>query len=204
VLEGAGGGTVINNLQIKRGETPTGASQPRLISTIRDGFHINGPKYGTTIKKCFVEYTGDDAVNVRSEFPMIVSIQGNTVTLSIPWAYFFAGDTLWVYDGSSYAFIAAVSILSHTIETNVFTLNSTNGISLGMRVISPEHMKYFQIVDNVFQDIEGRGVVATGLSIIIENNVIARTTLGGIWVGAEMGIFILYSFQIKKRFFVLV
>ena len=187
VLEGAGGGTIIDNMQIKRGAMPNGATQPRLMSTIRDGFHINGPKYGTTVKNCFVEYTGDDGINVRSEFPFIISIMGNTITLSISWAYFFAGDTLWVYDGASYKFITSVSVVSHTIETNLFTVNSTSDLSLGMRVISPEHMKYFQINNNVFQDIEGRGIVATGLSILIENNIIARSTIGGIWVGAEMG-----------------
>ena len=40
VLEGAGGGTVIDNVQIRRGSTPNGATQPRLMSTIRDGFHL--------------------------------------------------------------------------------------------------------------------------------------------------------------------
>jgi polygalacturonase len=98
VLENDGSGTIIDGIIIKRGEKPNGAIEERLLSINRDGFHLNGPKGGTIIKNCFIEFSGDDAINVRSSFGRITSVIGNIINFEPSFVRFSPGTDLYVYD----------------------------------------------------------------------------------------------------------
>lgn len=193
VLENAGSGTIIDNIQIKRGPKPVGATQPRLMSANRDGLHLNGPKGGTIIKNSFIEFIGDDAINIRSAFGRVEAINPNAkaITFSPGFCHFVSGDSLSIYDGYSLRRKGYVSVVSHNIGNTYAQLSSIDIIKVGDRIVSPEHVKGFKILNNTFRDIDARGIVAGGLDLYIEGNTIERTTIGGIWVGAELS----YDFQ---------
>ena len=187
VLENGGGGSVMNAVRIQRGPRPDAAIENRLISINRDGFHLNGPNGGTVVKHCFVEFCGDDAINIRSVFPRIVSVSGQTVKISIPYTNFETGTSLYVYNYADLTLKDTVTVLGHQMNSDTAQVDRTGNMREGDYVVSPQHTQNFQILNNTFQDIDARGVVATGRNIYIEGNRVERTTMGGIWVGAEFG-----------------
>lgn len=193
LIEYNGGGTVIDALTIKRGSVPSGATEARLLATTRDGLHLNGPNGGTTIKNCFIEFTGDDAVNIRSEFSTISGITGTTITHNNTNINFDSGAYLHVYDQNNLTLVDTVLVLNHSIGANTAVLQRTNRLSVGNLIVSPQHTQNFVVLNNTFQDVDARGIVASGFNITIESNLIQRTTMPAIWVGAELGKFFFHE-----------
>jgi len=187
VLENGGGGTVVNNLKILRGTRPDMATEDRLISINRDGLHLNGPNGGTVVKNSFIEFCGDDAVNIRSPFPVVTSVSGNTIKNSIPHTNFDAGANLYVYDYSNFQLKDTVKVNQHQIGLDTAVIDRVQNVKVGDLIVSPEHTQNFKILNNTFQDVDARAIVATGRNVYIEGNQIHRTTMGGIWAGAEFG-----------------
>ncbi len=70
---------------------------------------------------------------------------------------------------------------------NTARLDRTSNINVGDKIVSPQHTQGFKILNNTFSNIDARGIVATGSNIYIEGNKITRSTMGGIWLGAELG-----------------
>lgn len=187
VLENSGGGTVINNLKILRGQRPDGSTQDRLLSVNRDGMHLNGPNGGSIIKNSFVEFTGDDGINIRSEFSRVISVSGNVIVHSVKHVNFETGTQLNVYDENDLSLKDTVIVLDHQMGSDTARVDRSDKILPGNFIISPQHTQNFKILNNTFQDIDARGIVASGSNIHIEGNVVERTTMAGIWVGAELG-----------------
>lgn len=188
ILEAGGGGTVIDNLKIKRGPTPDGSTQARLMSTNRDGIHLNGPSGGTIIKNSYMEFTGDDAVNVRSSFSKITQVNSTGyIQFDLNWIMFNPGDDLNVYNSTTLKRKDTVKVLSRTLNTNFCIVNKTTNIAVGDLIISPQSNTGSHIINNVFTDIDARGILASGSNIYIMNNTIQRTTINGIWLGVENG-----------------
>ena len=181
VLENDGSGTIIDGIIIKRGEKPNGAIEERLLSINRDGFHLNGPKGGTIIKNCFIEFSGDDAINVRSSFGRITSVIGNIINFEPSFVRFSPGTDLYVYDQDTLTLKDTVYVKNHQIERGNAEVASTLNMKNGNLIVSPQHTQNFRIINNKFVDIDARGIVATGDNIHIEKNTIERTTMGGIW-----------------------
>ena len=181
VIESDGGGSIFDGVIIKRGEKPKGASEERLLSINRDGFHLNGPKGGTVIKNCFVEFSGDDAVNVKSNFGKITSVSGNTINFDPGYVYFGPGTNLYIYDQDKFTLKDTVFVRKREIEKTWAEVDRTSNIKIGNLIVSPQHTQNFQIINNTFVDIDARAILATGGNIYIEKNTIQRTTMGGIW-----------------------
>ena len=187
MLENGGSGTTIDGLQIRRGAKPSEATEDRLLAVNRDGMHLNGPNGGTTIRNSYVEFCGDDGINIRSEFSKITSISGNTIKHSVAHVNFEPGTQLKIYDQNDLSLKDTVNVVSRVMGSDTAVLDRTEKISVGNLIISPDHTKNFKILNNTFQDIDARGIVASGSNIYIEGNKIERTTMAGIWVGAEIG-----------------
>ena len=189
VIENSGGGTSINKLTIKRGARPSGATEDRLLSINRDGMHLNGPNGGTTIRDSFVEFCGDDGINIRSEFSRIKYVNGNIIAHTIPHVNFETGTQLKIYDHTDLRLKDTVNVLEHQMGSDTARVDRTENISLDDLIVSPQHSQNFKILNNTFQDTDARGIVASGSNIYIEGNKIERSTMAGIWVGGELGNF---------------
>jgi hypothetical protein len=60
------------NVVVKRGPTPVGATQPRLISSSADGINYADTRQGPMIDHCDLSWIGDDGVNLHgSTLPVI-------------------------------------------------------------------------------------------------------------------------------------
>jgi len=78
-------------------------------------------------------------------------------------------------------------VQEHQMGFNTARLDRTSNINVGDKIVSPQHTQGFKILNNTFSNIDARGIVATGSNIYIEGNKITRSTMGGIWLGAELG-----------------
>ncbi len=181
VIENAGSGTIIDGVIIKRGQKPTDATEERLLSINRDGFHLNGPKGGTTVKNCFVEFSGDDAINIRSYFAYVTYKDGNIINFEPNEIHFATQTYLNIYDQNHFTLKDTVIVKQHPLKEGWAEVDSSLNIEYGNLIVSPQHTQNFRIMDNQFYDIDARGIVATGTNIIIERNIIERTTMSGIW-----------------------
>ena len=182
VLENLGSGTIINGVTIKKGEKPPGAYEERLLSINRDGFHLNAPKGGTTVQNSYVEFCGDDAINIRSYFAKVTHVGSNNVINFEPNGTHFApGSQLYIYDQNQFTLKDTVNVRQHQMEQPWAEVERISNIQYGNLIVSPQHTQNFRIINNKFYDIDARGIVATGSNIYIERNTIQRTTMGGIW-----------------------
>ncbi len=188
----AGGGNSYLNYQITRGKVPSGANTPRLLSINADGLHSTSTSVGPTVSDCLTEFSGDDAINIGTELSRIENIQGTTLTIQSDHAAFpeqrwRANDRFRVYDPTMRLRLETTVV---SVESGKVTLSSTNGIRIGDYMLSPDHAGADAVVKNcVFRDLEARGIVMRSARQRIENNVVERTTQGGIWVGPEAGYF---------------
>lgn len=71
---------------IKPGEPPSGASEPRLISTCADGLNIAFATKGPVMENCHFSFMGDDSVNLHGVTLAVVGGDGVTELLAV-WPY---------------------------------------------------------------------------------------------------------------------
>jgi hypothetical protein len=183
ILENSGSGTTIDRVTIKRGQKPSGAYEERLLSINRDGFHLNAPKGGTIVQNSFVEFSGDDAINIRSYFGKVTNVdrENNKINFEPNDIHFAPGSYLLIYDQNHFTLKDTVYVRQHPLREVWAEVDRTMNIDYGNLIVSPQHTQNFRIINNKFYDIDARGIVATGSNVYIERNTIQRTTMGGIW-----------------------
>jgi len=87
--------------RITPGPMPEGASEPRLMSTIADGFHSKFASHGPTVVGCLFERMGDDGIAINGDFMLVYGADPTaaepTVTLGFKRSLVLAvGDELIV------------------------------------------------------------------------------------------------------------
>ena len=149
ILENGGSGSVIDSLTIMRGSKPASAAEDRLISINRDGLHLNGPNGGTIVRNCFIEFCGDDAINIRSTFPRITSVSGNNIRNSISHTNFEPSTHLYVYNFTDLTLKDTVRVSQHLIGSDIATVDRAENIQIGDLIVSPEHTQNFKILNQL-------------------------------------------------------
>ena len=141
ILENGGGGSVFNNLRIQRGPKPTSSYEDRLLSVNRDGFHLNGPNGGTVVKNSFVEFNGDDAINIRSEISKITYVSGNIIKF-VGHTNFETGTNLNIYNEKDLTLKDQVYVQEHQMGSNIARLDRTSNIKVGDKIVSTQHTQH--------------------------------------------------------------
>lgn len=59
---------------IRPGPAPAGATQPRLLSTVADGFNVGYSRQGPVVEDCDFSYMGDDAVNLHGTIVPVAAV----------------------------------------------------------------------------------------------------------------------------------
>ncbi len=75
-----------DHVTIKRGNTPAGATEPRLLSGVADGINYAYCETGPDITNCDFSYIGDDSVNFHSvALPIVKIIDDKTILVLRPY-----------------------------------------------------------------------------------------------------------------------
>lgn len=133
---------------IKPGPRPTGATQPRLISTCADGLNIAFATKGPTIEKCKFSFMGDDSVNLHGVTFVILGRETPTQLL-----------VAWPYSPERLATVIPVGALARRLRPGNYEVLGTAKLT-GFEPInegSPEHLEAIQKVWPRNQ--KGRGTV---------------------------------------------
>ena len=76
----------VTNCKIVPGPMPTGASQPRLMSTTADGLNFAYARKGPVVQNCEFSYMGDDAINLHGvAFPILQKVSDTQVLVARPY-----------------------------------------------------------------------------------------------------------------------
>ena len=70
------GGDVLKNIVVTRGPTPSGASQPRLLSSNHDAVHYGYCRKGAQILNCDFSWMGDDSLNFHGKTSHLAEVTG--------------------------------------------------------------------------------------------------------------------------------
>ncbi|HAI10868.1 MAG TPA: hypothetical protein DCM28_04140 [Phycisphaerales bacterium] len=85
-LELAGDANHYDNLIITPGSIPAEASEPRLLSTLADGFHSKHSRKGPLVENCRFDHMGDDGIAINGDFILVLDSDANvkhpTVTMA--------------------------------------------------------------------------------------------------------------------------
>lgn len=115
------GGDYFKNLVIKRGPTPSGATQARLFSTCADGLNFAYNRNGPTLDDCDFSFMGDDSVNLHAvALPVIKVIDPRTFLTARPYnresfpEIIYKGDELRLLNSGNFAIKQSVNIFSFT------------------------------------------------------------------------------------------
>ena len=71
-LERGGGSNRYDQLTITPGLPPDGATQPRLLSTLADGFHSKHTHVGPRVENCRFDHMGDDGIAINGDFILVL------------------------------------------------------------------------------------------------------------------------------------
>lgn len=76
----------VTNCTITPGPTPSGATQPRLMSTTADGLNFAYARQGPVIRNCDFSFMGDDSVNLHGvTFPILQKVSDTQVLVARPY-----------------------------------------------------------------------------------------------------------------------
>ncbi|NBU50802.1 MAG: hypothetical protein EBS47_12130, partial [Betaproteobacteria bacterium] len=127
----------LQSCRIVPGPTPAGATEPRLFSTVGDGFHFHNTTGGLSLLDCETDSTGDDGIAVY-DLPLLVGAVadgGKTITLS----FALAGgtDSRWAKRpaaGTRFRFyVAATGTIEEGLVTNRTASTLTSAAWLALR-----------------------------------------------------------------------
>ena len=206
------GGMNINNVNVIPGPAPLGTSTVRLMSALADSFHFGSVRTGPTINNCTASGCADDGVNVQGFFFHVLSVSGNTITVTPKWdAPPAIGDTVEGYLNNGYvstgtatitnfvkrddptetaAIIAAYANMDSTIQDTSLVYDITTdkplGVSAGDHITSLNCIGSGAVIENsTFKNNRARGVVVRGQNDIIKNNTFDRNSSAAISVGPD-------------------
>lgn len=76
----------VTNCTITPGPMPTGATQPRLMSTTADGLNFAYARKGPVVKNCDFSLMGDDSINLHGvTFPILQKVSDTQVLVARPY-----------------------------------------------------------------------------------------------------------------------
>ncbi len=116
------GGDVLKNIVITRGPTPTGASQPRLLSSNHDAVHYGYCRKGAQILNCEFSWMGDDSLNFHGKTSHLAEVTGPH---TFNWIIggkgkdsdylkrFRKGDRIRILDGKNFRILGEYSFVSY-------------------------------------------------------------------------------------------
>lgn len=87
ILENDGDGNRYEGVRITPGPPPAGASQPRILSTLADGFHSKFARRGPTVQDCLFERMGDDGIAINGDFMLVADADASTAAPSLTLAF---------------------------------------------------------------------------------------------------------------------
>jgi hypothetical protein len=194
ITERGGSGNVYRRVHIVPGPMPTGATEPRLFSSMFDGINCGHNRVGPTIQDCEFINTGDDGIAIYSPSAMVIhpsSGQEVIVAPAAPSCVFQAGDHVRFHRFSDStvhdAKIAAVKpepLKTEAIHESVLKFNSgarNYECRQAWRLMldAPVKLAPGDMCENGAQ--AGRG-------FRIENNLVSNTGSRGICVNQSFGV----------------
>ena len=185
---GGEGGHKYLRCRVTRGPTFYG-DQPRLYSANRDAFHAVALKRGPIIDGCVAEFMSDDAVNIHGQFVELAQRNQDWVQLQPAYPH-QVGDRIDIHDQETLTRLVRSTVAELGNDPGWIRLHEVGEAKPGNIVIQPEHMCEGSVIRNCrFTDNVARGILCRASSSIIENNVIERPTISGIWIGPEIGFY---------------
>ncbi|MFA6292949.1 MAG: right-handed parallel beta-helix repeat-containing protein, partial [Victivallales bacterium] len=213
LLRSCTGPVLLSHCVIKKGPTPAGATNPRLLSTEADGFNIGYSRQGATLESCDFSFMGDDSVNLHGTILDVAKV----IDPKIFWvartgsAEFQAamrpGDTARFMDPKSFAVkftspISACEVLKPEPELEAairksikapadqrlffvrFTLEKPVAVAAGDKLEIPEiACPNFVFRNNYFHDHRARGLRLGASHGVIEDNRFERLKSTAISLG---------------------
>lgn len=210
VLERGCEGTTYRGVKVVPGPTPTGATEPRLLSSNADGIHSKHAGRGPTIENCEFNATGDDGIAINGDFVLVVRSQdANTVIVSPKYELpFKVGDRVRGFDRrlmpTEPAKIVAVKqvdasgendprpvqqrslprlMKAESLLKDVYevTLDGPLPLEAGDLMSSPDRSgSGFVVRNNVIRSHRARGILVKASDGIIEGNTVEGSTIAGI------------------------
>lgn len=214
VFERGGGGNSFNNLQVAPGPTPTGASEPRLLSSNADGFHSKHTSVGPSVVGAHITGQGDDGIAINTDFHMVGGSAGSQLEVGVKNGSlnFQIGDRIRGYNQATGAIAEAVvqtitrdssldsglgtiqdqflPLSRHNLDVGYrLTLDQPLSLNPGDLISSPDRSgSGFEVRDSVIANHRARGMLLKAPNGVVENNTVDGSTIGGIVLLAEPAI----------------
>ncbi len=165
-----------------------------LLSSNRDGLYLVHQRHGPTVRDCRMVRTGDDAIAIRSSFVRVFFLD----PIMYPnWVAFDGilpvqpGDTFEFYDQTTFATSATATVVSSVIIGGVVAVEFTAPppTVLGERAVNLDiHGNGFLVEGNVIRHHRARGMLIKASDGVIRHNDVHGSTMGGILLGPEIGV----------------
>jgi hypothetical protein len=91
---GGEGDNFYSHCTITYGPTPTGATEPPLMSSSEDGFHSQETRHGPTLDGCLFEGTNDDGIAIHGKYGMLEEVKDNHIVINGGPDFCQSGDLL--------------------------------------------------------------------------------------------------------------
>lgn len=208
-FEGNGPGPNTYTVNVTYPARPSGAREDPLLSSNADAFHSSGMRQGPRLIGCRFEGMGDDGIAIHGNYARIVAIRGDVLEL----AYFASfglreGDRLQISDYSGKVIARALakkvgkvrpgkggdsrwSAFRSAVESWLVDLVLDRPVACREDyLVGNEEAsgKGFVVRDSIVRDNRARGILIKAGGGLIEGNLIEGSTMGGIVVAPEMGI----------------
>lgn len=109
-VPGARGGNTYRRVSIRAPPAPSGATEPPLIATSADGFHMAGVPRGPVIDSCYFERMTDDGIAIHGSYRVVTGANFSSNSVWVVSDDYTPGDTLRLYDAT----IARVGVFTIT------------------------------------------------------------------------------------------
>lgn len=211
IFERGGGSNSYNNIQVRPGPMPSGAIEPRLLSSNADGFHSKHTSVGPSISSAYITGQGDDGIAINTDFHLVGAESPSELQVGAKNSdlNFQVGDRVRGYnratgivteatvqsivrDASLDAGLAALRDATlpaarSSLDTGYrVTLDQPLNVDPGDLISSPDRSgSGFEIRDSVIENHRARGMLLKAMDGLVENNTIDGSTIGGIVLLAE-------------------
>lgn len=209
LLESYGdGGNLYTNYRVTYGPPPAGATRPRLLSTFADALHSGNMRVGPDLRQCVFTGMGDDGVNIRGMYGMVMEIESpttvvvgyenlNPIQASDPIRFF---ERTLTPRGTRTVLTVSGTLANYTPQTPSwyteftptrfyrFTVDSPlSGLASGDWVGNPASSgSGFQITNSVFRNNRARGAVIRAENGSITNCVFDGNSMHGVLIAPEL------------------
>ena len=197
------GDHTFDNVQIRPGPRPLGATADRVMSTIADGMHLQRMEHGITLQDSYVAACGDDGLNFYGGFSRVAKTGTPFTLVCTLSARPEAGDTLrfyteeGVFAGWSTIKTIAPAEPDPTVDTDRFIAKKAYAVTLsaplllqkGMWVTNADkNCSDFSVTNTTYQDLHGRGILVKGSNGRIANCTFSNVGIAGILMTPEFDI----------------